>query len=48
MKFRFYVDDDIVFQCDINSERCIGYNLNGHRCKRRVCMASTVFLCASF
>jgi hypothetical protein len=40
MKFKFFVDNEVAFQCNINSSRCIGHNNNGQRCKRRVCMAT--------
>jgi hypothetical protein len=40
MKFKFFVDNELVFDCKIDSERCSGYNKNGSRCKRRVCLAT--------
>jgi hypothetical protein len=35
-KFTFYVDNEIAFQCNLETNRCIAHNKNGTRCKRRV------------
>jgi len=34
-KFKFYVGNDLVFQCNLKSMRCSGHNKDGKRCKRR-------------
>jgi hypothetical protein len=35
-KFTFYIDNDIAFQCNLETNRCIAHNKNNTRCKRRV------------
>eukprot|EP01041_Mallomonas_annulata_P017839 gene17839-36492_t len=40
MKFNFFVNNEIAFECPINSVRCSAHNSNGARCKRRVCIGS--------
>ena len=40
MKFKFFVNNEIAFECPINSVRCSAHNSNGARCKRRVCIGS--------
>ena len=34
MKFKFFVNNEIAFECPINSVRCSAHNSNGARCKR--------------
>jgi len=34
-KFKFYIDGDVHFQCDLKSMQCTGHSRNGSRCKRR-------------
>jgi hypothetical protein len=38
MKFKFIVHDNVVFQCNLECQRCIGLNKSGQRCKRKVCI----------
>ena len=39
-KFNFFVNNHVAFECPINSIRCIAHNVNGSRCKRRVCIGT--------
>ena len=39
-RFKFYVGDQVQFQCDIESQRCISNNKNGLRCNRKVCIGT--------
>lgn len=39
-KFKFYIGNDMNFQCNIESQQCIADNKNGGRCSRRVCIGS--------
>ena len=40
MKFKFFINNQVAFECPINSARCIAHNRNGTRCKRRVCIGT--------
>jgi hypothetical protein len=40
MKFQFFINNEIAFECKINSVRCIGKNKTGQTCKRRVCIGT--------
>ena len=40
MKFKFFINNEVAFECPINSARCIAHNANGTRCKRRVCIGT--------
>lgn len=32
--FKFYVDNALTFQCELESERCTGQSKNGNQCRR--------------
>jgi len=38
MKFSFYINHNIAFQCKLTCSRCTGTNKNGSRCRRTVCI----------
>ena len=40
MRFRFFVNNAVVFQCNLNCGQCTGTTTAGTRCKRRVCIGT--------
>jgi hypothetical protein len=40
MKFQFFINNEVAFECKINSVRCIGKNKSGQICKRRICIGT--------
>ena len=41
-KFKFYIDNDICFECPLESNRCMAENNDGDQCKRRTVIGTGI------
>ena len=39
-QFQFYINNQIAFQCQLDSQQCIGHNQNGSQCRRKIILGT--------